>query len=126
VQLEIAAEAIAQFYCHCDDCQAVTGGAFVPLALFPKNAVRIEGEATFTWTYKTLPRTRCSKCGTFLYGEPPGMGVLGVSGSLIPPDRFRPTFHNQCRFAVMPVRDNLPHFTSAPKMFGGSDETEEW
>ena len=28
VELEISAEPIVQFYCHCDDCQAVHGGAY--------------------------------------------------------------------------------------------------
>ncbi len=28
VAVEISAEPIVQFYCHCDDCQAVHGGAY--------------------------------------------------------------------------------------------------
>ncbi len=27
-EVEISAEPIVQFYCHCDDCQAVRGGAY--------------------------------------------------------------------------------------------------
>ena len=30
VEIEITGEPIAQFYCHCDDCQIVHGGAYVP------------------------------------------------------------------------------------------------
>ncbi len=29
VEIEISAEPIVQFYCHCDDCQAVHGAAYV-------------------------------------------------------------------------------------------------
>jgi hypothetical protein len=124
VQLQIIGAPVAQFYCHCDDCQAVTGGAFVPIALFSSDSVAVTGD-TITWTYKTLPRTRCATCGTFLFGEPPGSGMRGVSGSLLPEGMFKPTFH-KCQFAVMAVKDDLPHFKSAPASFGGSDETVGW
>jgi hypothetical protein len=29
-EIEIGAEPIVQFFCHCDDCQAVHGGAYAP------------------------------------------------------------------------------------------------
>jgi len=126
VQLRIGAAPMVQFYCHCDDCRAATGGAFVPIALFAADAIAVSGGGTSTWTYKTLPRTRCSTCGTFLFGDPPGLGVRGVSGFLLPSDMFQPAFHIRCRDAVLPVKDRLPHFKGLPASFGGDDETVEW
>lgn len=126
VALRVSGAPIAQFYCHCEDCRAVTGGAMVPLALFPADAVAVDGAGTSTWTYRTLPRTRCATCGTFLFGEPPGQGVRGVSGFLLPPEVFRPAFHIRCRHAVMPVKDELPHFKDVPAAFGGADDTVGW
>jgi hypothetical protein len=126
VQLRVGTAPMAQFYCHCDDCRAVTGGAFVPIALFSTDAVAVNAESTSTWTYKTLPRTRCSTCGTFLFGEPPGMGMRGVSGFLLPADVFKPAFHSQCQYAVVPVNDDLPHFKALPASFGGTDERIDW
>jgi hypothetical protein len=126
VQLRIGAAPITQFYCHCDDCRAVTGGAFVPIALFPTDAVAVNGGDTFTWTYKVLPRTRCSTCGTFLFGEPDGLGMRGVSGFLLPSDMLKPAFHIHCRHAILPVKDDLPHFKGLPASFGGADETVDW
>jgi hypothetical protein len=126
VQMRISAAPMAQFYCHCADCRAATGGAFVPIALFPTDAVAVNGGDTSTWTYKTLPRTRCSTCGTFLFGEPAGMGMRGVSGFLLPAQMFKPTFHNQCQYAVLRVKDDLPHFKGMPARFGGTDETVGW
>jgi len=126
VQLRVDTAPIAQFYCHCDDCRAVSGGAFVPIALFSTDAVAVTAGDTLTWTYKTLPRTRCSTCGTFLFGEPPGLGMRGVSGFLLPADRFRSAFHSQCRYAVLPVKDDLPHFKGLPESFGGTGETVGW
>ena len=125
VQLLINTPSIAQFYCHCDDCQATLGGAYIPIALYSSDSVTVTGETT-TWTYKTLPRTRCSTCGTFLFGEPPGLGVRGVSGSLLPAGTFQPALHIQCRYAVAPVNDTLPHFKSLPAAFGGSNESVDW
>lgn len=126
VQLRVDAAPMVQFYCHCDDCRAVTGGAFVPIALFSTDAVAVKGAGTFTWTYKTLPRTRCSTCGTFLFGEPAGLGMRGVSGFLLPADMFKPSFHIHCQHAVLPVKDGLPHFKTLPASFGGTDEEVGW
>ena len=126
VPLEISGAPVVQFYCHCNDCRAVTGGAFIPLAIFAADSVAVNGNNVFTWTYKTLPRARCSTCGTCLFGEPPGLGMRGVSGYLLPADEFAPTFHIHCQSAVIPVRDGLPHFKGLPASFGGNDETVEW
>ena len=126
VQLRLDSAPVAQFYCHCDDCRAATGGAFIPIALFPTEALSVVGGSIFTWTYKTLPRTRCSTCGTFLFGEPPGLGLRGLSGFLLPSELFAPAFHIQCRYAVLPVKDVLPHFKSLPASFGGVDEVVGW
>jgi hypothetical protein len=126
VRLHLSSSPIAQFYCHCADCRAVTGGAYTPIALFPADAVVVSGEDIFMWTYKTLPRARCSTCGTFLFGEPPGLGVRGVSGFLLPTEMFKPAFHSQCQHAVLPVKDDLPHFKTIPASFGGTDERVAW
>jgi len=126
VALHIGAPPIAQFYCHCEDCRAVTGGAMVPTALYPADGVALEGGETRGWTYKTMPRTRCANCATLLFGEPPGLGVRGVNGFLLPAGAFRPAFHIRCQHAVMPVVDDLPHYRDVPSMFGGSDETVDW
>lgn len=126
VKLKINHAQVAQFYCHCGDCRAVTGGAFTPVALFPADAVTVLGGNTFAWTYKTMPRTRCATCGTLLFGEPPGSGLRGVSAHLLPGEKFHPAFHIRCEHAVMPVKDDLPHFKDLPKDFGGSGELASW
>jgi len=126
VQLHLSEAPIAQFYCHCGDCRAVTGGGYSPLALFPAASVKLAGGDTTTWTYRTMPRTRCAHCGTLLFGESPGMNMRGVSGFLMPADLFKPTFHIRCQHAVMPVKDGLPHFKDVPAAFGGDDEAVGW
>ena len=39
---------------------------------------------------------------------------------------LKPEFHINCRYVVLPVKDDLPHFKGFPAKFGGSDETVDW
>lgn len=126
VKVAIDGEPIAQFYCHCDDCQAVSGGAYVAVAVFPSRAAQVVQGEPATWVYKTLRRKKCAACGTQLMAEVPGTDLIGVKANLLPEEMFKPEFHINCQYAVLPVRDNLPHFKSFPAKFGGSDETVGW
>jgi hypothetical protein len=126
VQVRLEGEPMEQFYCHCDDCQAISGGACVGVAIFPARAVKVTQGSPVTWTYKVLPRQRCPDCGTQLMAEVPGADQIGVKANLLPKGMFKPQFHIQCRFAVLPVKDELPHYKGFPAKFGGSDETVDW
>lgn len=126
VKVRIAGEALEQFYCHCDDCQAVSGGAYVGVAIYPADAVTVTQGRPRAWKYKTLPRKMCSDCGTQLLGEVPEFGQCGVKANLLPPGTFKAEFHINCRYAVLPIKDDLPHYRAFPARFGGSDETVDW
>src|ERR1700751_2969682 len=108
VEVEITAEPIAQFYCHCDDCQAVYGAAYVPESVYPADAVKvIRGDPT-NWRLKRNPRVTCRECGTRLFIDVEAKRLRGGNGFLPPPVQFQPAFHMQCRFSVRPVVDSLP------------------
>jgi hypothetical protein len=126
IHLEVSGDALAQFFCHCDDCQAMHGAAYVPESLYAAAQVRVIRGTPAQWTLKRNPRFFCSACGTRLFVEVLALGVRGVSGSLLPPGSFKPSFHMQCEFAVRPVPDGLPHYRSRPARFGGSDECVDW
>lgn len=126
VQLELTGEPIVQFYCHCDDCQAMHGSAYVPESVYPAASVKVLRGNPSSWQLKRNPRVFCSTCGTRLFIEVRALEVRGVNGYLLPEGLFRPAFHMQCQFAVRPVKDDLPHYKSRPARFGGSDETVEW
>jgi hypothetical protein len=126
VKVRLRSEPLDQFYCHCDDCQAVSGGAYVSVAIFPDDAVKVIQGSPVTWKYKVLPRQRCAACGTQLMAEVPGADQIGVKANLLPAGMFRPAFHIHRRFAVLPIQDDLPHFRELPARFGGSDATVDW
>ena len=126
VQLRLSGEPAAQFYCHCDDCQATSGGAYVAVAVYPADAVSLTKGELVAWTLKTMPRKRCAVCGTHVLAEVPGGKQIGIKANLLPTGVFKPTFHEHCRYAVVPVADQLPHYKGYPVEFGGTDETVGW
>ncbi len=126
LKLELADDPIVQFFCHCDDCQAVHGAAYVPESVYPVASVRVIRGNPTSWTLKRTPHLTCAQCGTRLFIDVLALGLRGVNGCLLPPEPFRPAFHMHCRFAVCPVVDGLPHYKARPARFGGSDETVNW
>ena len=126
VQVRLSGEAAAQFYCHCDDCQATSGGAYISVAVYPADAVSHTKGELVSWTLKTMPRKRCAVCGTQVLAEVPGDKQIGIKANLFPAGVFKPTFHENCRYAVVPVEDELPHYKGYPAEFGGTDETVGW
>lgn len=126
IKLELTGEPLAQFYCHCDDCQTVHGGAYIPVAVYPRDAVRLVAGEPKQWKLKVTPRASCPECGTRLFADPPKAGFRGVLATLLPKGMFKPAFHIQCQHAMNPVKDDLPHYKSFPAMFGGSDEKVAW
>lgn len=126
VHATLAGEPLAQFYCHCDDCQAVSGGAYVALAMFPLAALSVLQGETAAFTLRSISRERCGACGTQLFARLPVQDVCVVKADLLPSPMRRPEFHMQCRYAVLPVQDDLPHYRGVPARFGGSDELAGW
>jgi hypothetical protein len=126
VKLELEGDPVAQFFCHCDDCQKMHDAAYVPVVMYSVAATKLIAGEPLMEKSKVTPRATCPGCRTRLFAEPPGMGMRGVMASLLPPGMFQPQFHIQCQHAVAPVRDTLPHFKGFPGVFGGSDDRVEW
>ncbi|MDB4984988.1 MAG: aldehyde-activating protein [Myxococcaceae bacterium] len=126
VRLALGVKPIAQFYCHCDDCQVIHGGAYVPESVYPAASVTVIAGTPRAWTLKKNPRLSCGTCGTRLLIDVLALKLRGINGYLLPAGTFQPAFHMNCQFAVRPVVDSLPHYKLRPAMFGGSDETVSW
>jgi hypothetical protein len=126
VTMELSGAPLAQLYCHCDDCQAVHGAAYVPASLYPIAATRLVAGQPLLWKRRTTIRATCPACGTRVYAEPPGARMRSFLATLLPATAFRPEFHMQCQFALLPVGDDLPHYAGEPARFGGSDAEVTW
>ena len=90
------------------------------------SAVLIERGETEVFTLRTAPRTKCKRCGTYVFAEVPGSVVRGVNADLLPEGTFSPEFHIHCRYAKAAIEDDLPHYKDTPARFNGSDELMQW
>ncbi len=125
VRISAAAEPVAQFYCHCDDCKAISGGAYIGVSLYPAEAVTVEKGELDSWTLRTMERRRCAVCGVHMMGLP-SPELTGIKGDRLAPSSFKPQFHINCQRAVAPVVDSLPHYADLPEAFGGSGKMVDW
>ena len=126
VRVELTGEPKAQFFCHCEDCQAVHGAGYIAVAMYPADAVKVTSGSPTSWKLKATPRMTCPDCGTRIFADVSAIGVRGVNALLLPKGKFKPSFHIQCQSALRPIQDDLPHFKGFPAAFGGSDETVSW
>jgi len=126
VEIEVQGDPIAQFFCHCDDCQVVHGAAYAPESVYPAEHLRVIRGEPKKWVLKRNPRFSCPVCSTRLFIDVLSLNLRGLNGYLLLKEEFKPTFHMQCQFAVLPVVDNLPHYKTRPSRFSGSDERVDW
>src|SRR5580704_10120930 len=96
VEIRLTGKPLMQYFCHCDDCQAVHGKAYA-CSVHLASAVSIERGETEAFTLRTSPHTKCKRCGTYVFAEVPGSVVRGVNADLLPEGTFSPEFHIHCR-----------------------------
>lgn len=72
--------------CHCLDCRKHHGALFHASAIFPEEAVTVEGE---TRDYRS--RHFCPHCGSPVFGRS-GDEIEVNLGALDAPDQFQPTY----------------------------------
>lgn len=97
---------VYQLYCHCRDCQRVSGSASAPIIFFPSQGLSIEGEVTYYESKgssgKSIYRGFCSKCGSQLFGRLERLpDLLSIrAGTLDDPAAFQPQLHIHVSQAV--------------------------
>jgi hypothetical protein len=72
--------------CHCLDCRKNSGSVFLPLAIFPKEAVTFSGE---TRDYRG--RNFCPRCGSTVFGRSDDEVEICL-GALDAADQLKPTY----------------------------------
>jgi hypothetical protein len=83
-------------FCHCRDCQRITGSAFAAVMNCPQSLVKITGEVKY-YEYRAdsgnlMQRGFCPNCGSPMFVRPsawPGVLVI-MAGSLDDPSWFKP------------------------------------
>ena len=86
VRFEAQGEPYRVGICHCMDCRKQHGTLFQASAIFPEQAVRIEGE---TKAYEG--RHFCPRCGSQLFARSGDETELNL-GAFDETDRFAPTY----------------------------------
>lgn len=86
VRLEASGDPYRIGVCHCLDCRKHHGALFHASAIFPENAVIVEGE---TNSYEG--RYFCPNCGSSIFSKS-GDEVEINLGSLDARDQFKPTY----------------------------------
>jgi hypothetical protein len=72
--------------CHCMDCRKHHGALFHASAIFPQDAVEIEGD-----TREYAGRHFCPRCGSSIFSRSDDEVEVSL-GSLDQPDQFQPTY----------------------------------
>jgi len=86
VRIETTGEPYRVGLCHCLDCRKHHGALFGASAIFPDDAVTIDGE-----THEYRGRHFCPRCGSSVFGRS-GDEVEVNLGALDAPDQFVPTY----------------------------------
>lgn len=98
IRYSCTSQPVVMFNCHCTDCQAASGGAFVTVAVVKEATLTINGEPT---TYRVLGDTGrwterhfCGDCGTPLFAKAEmAEGLISLKvGSLDDASWFQPQF----------------------------------
>ena len=117
VRYQLLAQPMFVHCCHCDDCQRLTGSAFVLNAIIETQAIKhlLGKPMAVPVPRKNGPHDiyRCSKCQTALwsdYGRRPNLRFVRV-GTLDQPNNVKPDVHIYTRYKVK--RLTLPKGTPA-------------
>ncbi len=86
VRIEAVGEPYRVGLCHCLDCRKHHGALFHASAIYPENAVTVEGE---TQAYQG--RHFCPRCGSSVYSQSDDEIEVHL-GALDAPDQFAPSY----------------------------------
>ncbi len=124
VRYEISAEPMIALKCHCLVCRKISGAGHSPLAAFPANAVKIEGELKgFQGKADSGAETTsefCPTCGAPVFGRNnrmPDMVAVRI-GSLDDPNKVTPSLEIYTKRTPDwdKMDDQLPAFPEMPPM----------
>lgn len=129
VETATNADPMMQAYCHCSDCQAYTGAAFMPFYAFPPGSLVVLKGAHHIKTINKYGRTArrfCGLCSAQVVNEPAGVPLLSVSAVSMkatnPDVKFTAACHIMYTERMMDIKDGLPKYKGFP---GHSEQMSE-
>jgi hypothetical protein len=97
VAYEVADEFELARNCHCSNCRATTGSAFLPWGEVERSKLRVTKGRDSLWVIGDAGghhAIRCGECGSLLYWTARGGAQLRVPyGSLVDEPALKPTAH---------------------------------
>jgi hypothetical protein len=96
VSFEVADEFVVSYNCHCSNCRAETGAAFLPWGQIEREKLRfVRGESSLLIEGDPEGRhvTRCGKCFSVLYWTVSEQMLRVPYGTLIDSPALRPMGH---------------------------------
>jgi len=97
VAYEVSNEFVAAFNCHCSNCRALTGSAFLPWGEIEREKLKVtKGAESLLVIVGDLGRDHamhCGECGSLLYWTRDGTYLRVPYGTLIDEPALKPTAH---------------------------------
>jgi len=119
VAYEVSDEFVAAYNCHCSNCRALSGSAFLPVGQIAGNRITVAKGAEsllVEGAADSAQEVRCRECFALIYWTYPD-GSAGVPyGTLIDEPSLKPT-HHQFVGSKAPwyeIRDELPQHDEYP------------
>ena len=119
VAYEVSDEFVVAFNCHCSNCRAVTGSAFLPWGEIEAQKLRVtKGEDALIRIGDPNGHhtRRCGKCFSLLYWTGYEGKIRVPYGSLIDGPTLKPTAHIfvGSKAPWYEIRDDLPQYDEDP------------
>ena len=120
IRYSITGEPAYSAICHCRDCRASSGAPMTGWALFPQDAVTIEGDPVLYRSSDNATRHFCGRCGTGLFYTNPIIfpGAIDIqTATLDDPAALPPQVHVQMAEAMPWIETMwaLPKFDRYPQ-----------
>jgi hypothetical protein len=120
VGYEVADEFVAAFNCHCSNCRATTGSAFLPWGEIEREKLAVTTGAQLLRLLgdpEGLHEVRCGECWSLLYWTSRGGAFVRVPyGTLVDAPALKPTAHMfvGSKAPWYEIHDDLPQHDGYP------------
>ncbi|HEY3766968.1 MAG TPA: GFA family protein [Gaiellales bacterium] len=120
VAFEVADEFVAAYNCHCSNCRATTGSAFLPFGEIEQEKLNVVAGAEsllLAGQKGTDHEVRCRLCYSLLYWTARNRGrVLVLYGALVDEPARKPMAHMfvGSKAPWYEIRDDLPRYDEYP------------